>query len=74
MTTWHNNETLDDVLYFFLTTSWPAESYRDSARSSLAITIQGDSIALQIRVALADPRAFIARLDDADDDSDQERR
>jgi hypothetical protein len=39
MTTWHENESLDDALWFFLRTSWPDDAYFDTTRAAIAITI-----------------------------------
>jgi hypothetical protein len=67
MTTWHNNETLDNALWFFLNSTWPDDQYEDTFRSSLAISIGSDAWATQIRAALRDPRSFSARVLTASD-------
>jgi hypothetical protein len=62
LTTWHTEDSLDDVLHYFLTTCWPAEAYFESARSSLAVTVHDETLARQVRAAFADPREFVARV------------
>jgi hypothetical protein len=62
MTTWHNDESLDDAIWYFLNTMFPDPAFEEDFHSSLAITIGSPSWASAVRAALLDPRAFSARV------------
>lgn len=65
MTTWHNDETLDDALWFFLQCTWADKHYEDSCRSALAVLIGSDGErASRIRYALKDPKRFLEEVPD----------
>ena len=42
MTTWHDNEPLDEALWFFVRLSYPDDAYFDTTRTGLAIVV-GDA-------------------------------
>jgi len=59
MTTWHDHESLDDTIWFFLTVTLPDENYIDDCRSSLAITVGMEQKYIdRIMIALKSPREF----------------
>tara|TARA_R110002072_G_scaffold302737_1_gene488160 strand:+ start:88 stop:600 length:513 start_codon:yes stop_codon:yes gene_type:complete len=65
-TSWHDDEPLDDAIWFFLRSAFPDESVRDSCRSSLAILVGGDDErAAAVRRALTDPVEFSRQVEDA---------
>lgn len=39
LTTWHSGEPLDDALWFFVNTAWPAEAYMESTRDWYAVVV-----------------------------------
>ena len=58
MTTWHNDETLQEALYFFLNETWPDEYYEGTTLSSLAIVIGNQEWSEIVKQALLEPRMF----------------
>jgi len=58
MTTWHDKDTLEDALWFFLNVTWPDAKFENSFNASLAISIGSSEWASSTRSALEDPRAF----------------
>jgi hypothetical protein len=48
MTTWHEKDSLDEALWFFLTTAWPDDAYSDNCKSSLAIVVGNSDLETQI--------------------------
>lgn len=60
MTTSHDTESLEEALWFFLTSAWPDDHYVDSTRAALAISIGSTKLAQEISAALADVRNFVA--------------
>jgi hypothetical protein len=63
MTTWHENDPLDDALWFFLGSTWPDDGYADDCKAAIAITI-GLRRDLQERIdfALGNPRQFSTQM------------
>jgi hypothetical protein len=63
MTTWHENESLDDAIWFFLNNAWPDDAYAGDCKAAIAITI-GLRPDLQERIdfALGNPRQFSTQL------------
>jgi len=64
MTTWHDEQSLDDVLGFVLTTAMPDDAYVDECCSTLGISIESAEWADQIRAAFTEPRDFVRRWSD----------
>ena len=58
MTTWHDDETLDDVLWFFLNCVIAAGKYESSCQSFLAMSVDNDEWTRIIRTRLGDPEAL----------------
>ena len=58
MTTWHNDEKLQEALWFFLNETWPDEFYEMTTLSSLAIVIGNQEWAEIVKDALSEPRRF----------------
>jgi len=54
MTTWHDDETLEDALWFFVMNSYPDDKYFDACRAGVAISIGNPSWDDQIIRGLKD--------------------
>jgi hypothetical protein len=65
MTTWHDRESLADVLRFVLAASLPAESYIGDCGATLALSIGSPVWATEIRAAFSAPRQFLLGADEA---------
>jgi len=55
MTTWHEDESLDESLWYFLNCALPAEAYLNSCKSWLAVCVGNDEWARTIEMRLANP-------------------
>ena len=64
MTTWHDDEALDDAMWFALYTACPHDRYIETCTSTLFIVVANEEWATQIRAALQDPDALTARVVD----------
>ena len=53
MTTWHEKDSLDEALWFFLTTTWPDDVYFDDCKSSVAIVVGNSEWETQVRQKLS---------------------
>ena len=53
MTTWHDDESLDETLYFFLRNTWPDEGYSECG-GAIAITVGNADWAAQVERRLRD--------------------
>jgi hypothetical protein len=53
MTTWHEKDSLDEALWFFLTTTWPDDAYFENCKSSLAIVVGNSDLETQVRQKLS---------------------
>ena len=64
MTTWHDQEPLDEALWFFLRSAFPAEHYASSCRSGVVLIIgaDGDRETL-VRETLRDPVTFAEQVE-----------
>ena len=62
MTTWHDSESLQEALWFFLVSSCPDEHYQDSTHVALAIAIGSPAWGAELTKALDDPREFGQRI------------
>jgi hypothetical protein len=58
MTTWHEEDSLDEALWFFVSCAYPDDGYQDTTKSALAISIGTPAWDEQIRSRLADVGAF----------------
>ena len=58
MTTWHDSESLQEALWFFLALSLPDEHYQDSTRAGLAVCVGSAAWAAEIANALDHPDEF----------------
>jgi hypothetical protein len=54
MTTWHNKESLDSALWFFVTSAYPDEGYSGTTRNALVISIGNPQWDQQLIGRLAD--------------------
>ena len=62
MTTWHDNEPLEEALWFFLFSTWPDRFYEDSTLAALAVSVGNTEWSSLIQSALNDPREFNRRI------------
>jgi hypothetical protein len=65
LTTWHEHKSLDDALAFFVAHARPADAYRTTCRSWLAVSIGSPDWATRIASALTEPATL---LGDGEDD------
>lgn len=70
MTTWHNDESLREVLWYFLNSTVPDDLLIDTMRSMIAITIGSSDWENECREALLNPDAFTKQVLDEDDSFD----
>lgn len=61
MTTWHDNESLDEAIWFFLNCAFPLD-HQTEKTSFVAITVGNTAWAQNIEKALADLPAFSERI------------
>ena len=61
MTTWHDDESLEETLGFVLTAAIPDEAYAEECGSTLGISIGSSQWAAEIRRAFSRPREFVAQ-------------
>lgn len=54
-TTWHEYESLDDALWFFLNNTFPAERYLSSCQSAVAVAVGKEDWSAKIEAVLANP-------------------
>jgi hypothetical protein len=62
MTSWHDDESIEDALWFFLVCAVPDDELLDDCRSGLVLTIGQPAFAALAREALRDPQAFSRRV------------
>jgi hypothetical protein len=62
MTTWHENESLDDALSFFLNKTVPNEEYIESCRTSFVVSVNNDNWADHLSQCLSDINSFNKRV------------
>jgi hypothetical protein len=58
MTTWHDKDSLEETLWFFLNGTWPDEHFLRTFHAALAISVGSSSWTSAMRGALCDPRTF----------------
>ena len=61
MSTWHDDQSLDDALFFFLRCAIPIDPDLSSV-SYVAVTVGRTDWAASVQDALADPDAFVSRV------------
>ena len=61
MTTWHAGEPLGEALFFLLGAAWPDAAYEETTGCALVVSIGSPELAADVRAALAQPDAFIAK-------------
>jgi hypothetical protein len=62
MTTWHDQDSLSEVLWYALNVAWPAGAFEDQCASTLVVVIGRPDWAETCRAALQDPDAFSKRV------------
>ena len=65
MTTWHNDESLDEALWFLLSSAWPPDGEIESC-STVVITIGNESWANSVTSRLENMEQFQKEISDAD--------
>jgi hypothetical protein len=65
MTTWHNDESLDQALWFLLSCAWPLDNEIESC-STVDITIGNESWANSVASRLGNMEQFRKEISDAD--------
>jgi hypothetical protein len=70
MTTWLDDESLDEALWHFLYVAFPADHYWDNCKAELVIVAGDERMASQIRARLTDLSALSYEVcgDDGDDE------
>ncbi len=69
MTTWHWDDTLDEALWFFVYSAWPAPDYESTCGSWLAVAMGSPEWSSQILARLADLQGLCADVvGDGDDE------
>ena len=63
MTTWHDDDTLDEFICFSMLHTEPTNKYQNGCQSVIALVIDDDSLASRIQDAFADPSQIYAKLD-----------
>ncbi|MCO5165939.1 MAG: hypothetical protein M9894_06180 [Planctomycetes bacterium] len=61
LTTWHERDSLEEALAFFLAHARPADAYRATCRSWVAVSIGSEDWAARIASGLAVPAALLGR-------------
>lgn len=61
MATWHDDESLEDAIWYFLVNTQPDAHYEETTHASLAISVTSEAWEAEIVAALRNPRAFIGR-------------
>jgi hypothetical protein len=64
MTTWHDDESLEESVWFALNAAFPDDRFFDDCKSVVAVCIGSASWATEISKALERPRALVARVAD----------
>jgi hypothetical protein len=62
MSTWHDDETLSEALWFFLFCAFPDEAYVEQCRAGVGVVIGSREWADEVRAALTSPDAFSSEL------------
>lgn len=58
MTTWHEKDSLDEALWFFLASTWPDDGYFDNCQSSLAIVIGNSDLGTEVQQKLSNRQSL----------------
>ncbi|MBL8723105.1 MAG: hypothetical protein JNK49_03625 [Planctomycetes bacterium] len=68
LTTWHDGESLDSALWFFLRSTAPDEAIATECRSGVAVVVGGDpERCAEVYCALKSPGDFSARMAEGSD-------
>ena len=59
---YHDNESLDDALWFFLNAAIPDDSYARSCRSAFVVSVGNSTWVKQLSLSLSDIRAFNKKI------------
>jgi len=58
MTSWHNDDTLDEVVWLAINTTWPADYYWDSCQTVLMVIIDNNEWAEKVSRRAEDPKSL----------------
>jgi hypothetical protein len=67
MTTSHQNDSIEDALYFFLTLSYPHKYYETTLNSSLAISISNNNYFKIIQDAISNPKLLRDKIEEKEE-------
>lgn len=62
MTTWHEDESLEEAAWFSLTSAYPDDEFTESCGTVLAVSIGSENWANKLSAAFEDPRALAASV------------
>jgi hypothetical protein len=62
MTTWHDDESLEEAIWYFLHCTVPADNYLESCKAVLLVSVGNGNWAAKIEKVLADPAAFSKQM------------
>ena len=62
MTTWHNDESLEEATWFALNVAFPDDQFFDKTEAVVAVAIGSADWSREIEAALSDPRALVRRV------------
>lgn len=62
MTTWHNDESLEEATWFAVNVAFPDDRFFDECKAVVAVCIGNTEWEATIKTAFADPPALIARV------------
>ena len=66
MTTWHEHDSLQEALWFFLASTYPDEEFADTTNAAVAVVVGNEGWSSEIARAFKDPRALRVAVVGAD--------
>jgi hypothetical protein len=69
MTTWHDDESLEESAWYSLNVAFPDDRFFDQCKSVVAVCVGSRRWAAEIARAFEDPRALVSRVVDGDDNA-----
>ena len=58
LTSWHDDESLDEALWYFLNAAFPTDDYREGCQAELIAVVSNEAWAGQVKARLADPQSL----------------
>jgi len=62
MTTWHNDESIDETLWYFLYNTLPDEEYYEICKTAYIVSVANDEWKKQLENGLSDIKALVKRV------------